>query len=176
MEELLHGILLAAEEEEPVLLLHRFRPLPVIRAEAVHQILLGHEPLAAGAVEPGVRSLLQKTALLQAIPESDDGGPVAFGIGRTDEGVKRNVEPPEQLLEERRIPVDELLGRHPERLSCLLDLDAVLVGAHVQADLVAAQAEPPRHHVREHLLHHVPHVRSGIGKVDGRVNVLAWHD
>ena len=114
---------------------------PWIGTAAVDELVLGVVVLAAHAVQAVVRALVDEAVVVDLGQERLDGLAVAV-LGRAEEVVVGDVEAGPGLDEPRRGAVGPLLRRHPVLLGSLGDLEAVLVGAREELDLVTAESVP----------------------------------
>jgi hypothetical protein len=163
-------LLIGGETEEVVLLLHVFRRDPVLRAEAVDELVLGVEGLAARAVEAGVQTLENVAAVIDPLEEVLDQSLVPL-VRRPHEEVVRRVHAHRHLLERRRVTVDELL----EVETCLLrdpgDVGAVLVRPGQEERFLATLAAMAHEDVGRDRRIRVPDVRRRIDVIDRRRDV-----
>jgi hypothetical protein len=136
------SILIGREPEEVVLLLDVLRRDPVLRAEAVDEIGLALELLAADAVQPCVDVLIDVAVVVDALQKLLDEALVTL-VGRPDEEVVLSIDPSRQLAPVFGDAVDVRLGVEPLLLGDAVDLRGVLVGAGEEERLLAALAVVP---------------------------------
>ena len=103
------------------------------------QLVVGVVLLAADAVLAAVHVELDVAGVVAALQQLDHGDLVAR-LGGADEVVVGDVEPLPGVGELRGDLVGELLRRLADGLGGLLDLEAVLVGAGEELDVVARAA------------------------------------
>ena len=158
--------------EEVVLLGDQLHGAAVDGAVAVDEVGLGVVRLARHAVEALVGAELDVAGVVAGLEQPLDG-PVVAGLGGADEVVVGDVE---QLP---RVPeaLDGLVGPLPRRdavgLGRPLDLQAVLVGAGEEEDVVAEEPVPAGHRVGRHRRVGVPDVGRVVHVVDRRRQVEA---
>ena len=130
------AVLEAREAEEVVLLLELLDRQLVDRAQvAGEQVVVAVVQLAAHAVLPPVQVELDVAGVVAALQQLDDGGPVPW-LGRADEVVVGDLQVLPRLGELRGDRVGERLRLESGRLGGPLDLEAVLVGAGEEVDVV----------------------------------------
>ncbi len=161
------GVLAQAEK---VGLLLRVLHLPAaVGALAVHQLALGPEGLAGGAVFALVGALVDVALVVHLLENLLDALHMVV-VGGADEPVVGDVH---QLPQVEHAPgalhdvVDKLLGGYAGLLGLVLDLLAVLVGAGEEHDLTAPQALIAGHGVGGHGAVGVADVQLIAGVVDG---------
>ncbi len=169
------AVLEPRQAEEVVLLLEVVdRPL-VDRAQlAVDQLVVGVVLLARHAVLAAVEVELDVAGVVAALQQLDHGALVPR-FGRADEVVVGDLEAPPCLDELRGDPVGELLRRRAGGLGGLLDLEAVLVGAGEELDVVAEQPVPARQRVADDGGVGVAEVGLGVDVVDRGRDVEPTH-
>src|SRR5262245_59832538 len=99
--------------------------MTLLGAEAVDDLALRVERLAAGAVHPFVRIEIDVAALDDPPEDASYAASVPL-LGRSDEVVVGDTEHPPQLVVPRHHPIRQLLGRDPLLRRGTLDLLAVL--------------------------------------------------
>ncbi len=168
------GVAVAREAEEVVLLLDPLRLGAVDRAEAVHQVLLRLEGLARHAVRPLVERVVQIAAVGDPLHHRADAVAVPL-LGRADEIVEGNLEPPPDVPE---LPLH--LVAVDDRVEAALDGPAVdvlrvLVVAHDEMRLDAAETLVTGDDVGGDLFVRRPEVGPAVDVVDGGGQVEARH-
>ena len=109
----------------------------MLRAETVHELRLGVEGLATGAIEPRVDALVDVSALVDPLEKLLDALSMAR-VGRPDEEVVRGVDLESHLAEGGRVPVDELLELEARFLRDPGDVRSVLVRAREEERVLPA--------------------------------------
>ena len=169
------AVLEARQAEEVVLLLELLDRQLVDRAQvAGQQVVVAVVQLAAHAVLAPVQVELDVAGVVAALQQLDDGGPVPR-LGRADEVVVGDLEVLPRLGELRGDRVGERLRLEPGRLGGPLDVEAVLVGAGEEVDVVAEQAVPAGEGVADDRRVGVAEVRLGVHVVDRRRDVEPAH-
>ena len=105
----------------------------MVRAATVDQFLLGLERLAAVAVQPRIRLLVDVPRVVDRLDELLAAGVMAL-FARLDEVVEEISERLPDVAELPRHVVDIGLRLDPEFLGALRDLDGVFVVAHQEMD------------------------------------------
>ncbi len=164
------AVLETREAEEVVLLLEVLDGALVDRAAvggAVDgdQFVVGVVLLAGHAVLAGEGVELDVAGVVAALQQLGDGGLVAR-FGGADEVVVADVESFPGRRELRSDVVGEGLRRDSGSFGCLLDLEAVLVGAGDVLDVVAEEAVPAGECVTDDRGVRVAEVRLGVHVVD----------
>ena len=94
-------------------------------------------------------------------------------LGGADEIVVRAVQPLDHGLEARRVALDQLLRRHAFPVRGLQHLDAVLVGAGEEINVVAVEPHEAGDRVGRNRLVGVADMRRAVRIGDGRRDVIA---
>ena len=162
------------QPEEVVLLLDPLRRPAVHRTVAAVEVLLRLERLARNAVPPLVPAVVDVPGGGQALSQGGHAGPVAR-FRRADEVVERDVEPRPYAAERLLHLVAEGERRNPELARPLEDVLRVLVVAHQEAGLDAAQPLVPRNDVGRDLLVGGPQVGPAVDVVDRRGEIEPGH-
>ena len=169
------AVLEPGQPEEVVLLLELLDRQLVDRAPvAGQQLVVAVVLLAADAVLAPVEVELDVAGVVAPLQQLGDRGPVAR-LGRADEVVVGDVEVAPHLGEGRGDGVGERLRGLPGPLGRPLDVEAVLVGAGEEGDVVAEQAVPAGEGVADDRRVGVPEVRFGVHVVDGGRDVEPGH-
>ena len=163
-------LLVRRQAEEVGLLLEQLDGVPLVRAFPVHELRLGEEHLAPGAVPPLVRPLVNVALGLHARDQRVDPGVVAR-LRRPDEVVVGDLELPPQLVVAAYDLVRERLGLDAARAGAALHLLAVLVGAGEEADVEPAHPLVAGDRVGDHRGVDVADVRQVVDVVDRRRDV-----
>src|SRR5207247_180843 len=140
------ALLVRRQPEEVVLLLDVLGRGAVLGAEAVDEIGLVLELLAADAVEPRVDVLVDVAVVVDALEELLDEALVPL-VGRADEEVVLSIDTPRQLAPVVGDAVDVLLWVEPLLLGDSEHLGRVLVCTREEEGLVAALAVMPDDYV-----------------------------
>lgn len=159
---------MARQAEEVVLLLDLVGHGAVDRAEAAVELALGVELLAADAVQAAVGALVDVAGAVARSPEAPDAGTVAFFGAGADEVVERQVQRRAQAEEQPGVARHEVGRRHAFALGGLDVLEAVLVGAGQEPDIVAPQPPVARERVGDDVLERMADMRLGVDVRDGR--------
>ena len=142
LQQVLHPVCVFAQAEEVCLLLGIVDLPAAVGALAVHQLALGPEALAGGAVLALVGALVD-VALFVHLFEDLLHGPAVVVIGGADEAVVGNIhqlpQVPHALFAVHDL-IHKGLGGHAGFFGLGLDLLAVLVGAGEEHDVVALEA------------------------------------
>ena len=162
------------QPEEMVLLLDPLRRLAVDRAVAVLEVLLRLERLARDAVPPLVVAVIDVAGVGQSRDQGRHAGPVAR-LRRADEVVERDVEPRPDVTERLLHVVAEGERLDTQLASALEDVLRVLVVAHHEAGLDAAQPLVAGDDVGRNLLVGRPEVGAAVDVVDRRGDVEPGH-
>ncbi len=170
-------VLIGGQAEEVALLLHPFdRGALRADADAVllhHRLRFGVVGLVAHRVPAGVAVLVDVAVLLHAPPDLLRRAMVAR-LGGADEIVVGAAEGGDHLLEQRRIAVGQLARLQPFALGRLLHLDAVLVGAGQEIDVVAVEPLEAGDRIGRQRLIGMADMRGAVGIGDGRRDVELW--
>ena len=154
-----------ARQLEEVVLLDDVLDRPhVDRTIAVDQLVLRVVRLARDAIEALVGSELDVARVVDRLQELLHRRVMAR-LGGADEVVVGDVESVPGVAEMRRRLVDQFLGRDAPRFRGALHLQAVLVGAGQEEDLVAPEPAPTGEHVAGHR-------RVGVADVGDVVHVV----
>ena len=146
-----------AHLEEVGLLLGGVDLPTAVGALAVHQLALGPEALAGGAVQPLVRALVDVTLVVEVLEDLLDLF-LVVAVGGADEVIVGHAHQVELLLDDGGHLVHELLGGDAFGLGLQLVFLAVLVGAGLEEHVIALQALEPGDGVRQDDLVHVADV------------------
>ncbi len=160
--------------EEVVLLLDEGERGLVIGALAVHDLLLGVEPLAAVAIPAAVLAEVDLARVEETLQDLLHHFLVPR-LGGADEVVVGDAQPPPRLAEDRRDLVRVGLRRLPGRGRHLGDPLAVLVGAGEEVHAVACEAAVAAHRVGHDGGARVPEVRARVDVVDRGREVEGAH-
>ena len=149
-QQLAHPVRVLGEAEEVCLFLGVLDLAAAVGAFAVHELALGPEALAGGAVHAGVLALIDVAVVVHLLEDALDAGDVVIVRG-ADEAVVGDIhELPEVEDAARALDdvVHELLRRHAGVLGLFLDLLAVFVRTGEEHDVVAAHSLITRYGVR----------------------------
>ena len=149
-QQLADLIRVLGKAEEIGLLLRILHLAPAVGALAVHELALGPEALAGGAVHAGVLALVYVAVVVHLLEDALDGLDMVV-VRRADEAVVGDVhELPE--VQDAALAlhdvVHELLGRHARGLGLFLYLLAMLIRAGEEHDVVAAHSLVARNGIR----------------------------
>jgi len=149
----------------------------MVRAQAVHELGRPVELLAANAVLTLVPLQVEVTARGAGLPEPFDPGPVTRIAAGADEIIERQRQRLAQRGERGRVAVDQGSRANAFRLGGQHVLERVVVGAGLEAHLVAGQAMVPGQHVGLDELERVPEVGPAVDVRDrgAEVDVLRVH-
>jgi len=173
LQQVLHPVCVFAQAEEVCLLLGVVDLPAAVGALAVHQLALGPEGLAGGAVFALVGALVDVALVVHLLENLLDALHMVV-VGGADEPVVGDVHQLPQVL---HAPVSlydvvhELLGSDAGLPGLGLDLLAVLVRAGEEHDVLAPQAVIPGQRVRGHRTVGVADVELVRGIVDGRCDI-----
>ena len=173
LQQMLYPVGVLAQPEEIGLLLRVLHLAAAVRALAVHQLALGPEALAGGAVLALVGALIDVALLVHGLEDLLHGGTVIV-VGGADKPVVADVHQLPQVqnaLLALHDVIHERLGRHAGLLGLRLDLLAVLVGAGQEHDVIALQTLVTRDGVGSHGAVAVADVQLVRGVVDGRGDI-----
>ena len=110
----------------------------MVGAQAVHQLLVGQEALAALAVMPAVFPEIDVALVIDKLQGAADRLQM-IGVGRADKTIGRDAELRPQAAEKAAYGIGVFLGGLAGLGRRLGDLVAVLVGAGQEKDVLAAQ-------------------------------------
>ena len=173
LQQMLYPVGVLAQPEEIGLLLRVLHLAAAVGALAVHQLALGPEALAGGAVLTLVGALIDVALLVHGLEDLLHGGTVIV-VGGADKPVVADVHQLPQVqnaLLALHDVIHERLGRHAGLLGLRLDLLAVLVGAGQEHDVIALQTLVTRDGVGSHGAVAVADVQLVRGVVDGRGDI-----
>ena len=157
--------LILLHAEEVVSLAAPFRRGGVFRQLAVHQLLVGDEPLLAHRVETLVLGGVDVAGVVETLQHLPHHRRMAR-LGGADKVVVGNVEPPPGAAKALADAVGERLCVGAGRGRGLIHLLAVLVGAGQKIGAVAVEAVPARQEVGDDGGVGVAEVRFGVDVVD----------
>src|SRR5215831_20264199 len=163
--ELEQAVLIRREPEEVVLLLDVLGRDPVLGAQAVNEVGLALELLAADAVQAGVDVLVDVAVVVDALEELLDEALVSL-VGRPNEEVVLRIDPARQLSPVFGDPVDVGLGVEALLLRDAVHLRRMLVRAGEEERLLSALAVVPNEHVRGNRRVRVPDMRRRVDVID----------
>ena len=138
---------------------------------AVDELAVGLEVGAARAVVTLVVAVVYVARVVDPLQHVLDGR-LVLGVAGADEEVVRRVHPRDEVLELRRVAVDQLLRGQPLALRGLRDRLAVLVGAREEEHLFAALAHVAREDVRRDRRVRVPEMGLCVHVIDGGGDVV----
>ena len=141
LQQVLHPVGVLAQPEEIGLLLGIVYLAAAVGALAVHQLALGPEALAGGAVLALIGALIDVAVVIHLLEDLLHGGTVIV-IGGADEAVVGNVHQLPQIADaplSLHDAVHKGLGGHAGLLGLGLDLLAVLIGTGEEHHVVALQ-------------------------------------
>src|SRR5690606_28699873 len=159
-----------AHPEKVALLPDLFHRTVAVGAVPVHQLPLGPEGFAGGAVPPLVLAEIDVSLIHQAL-EDLLGHPLVPLLGRPDEVVVGDVQAIPELADARHDFIDELLGRLARFLGLALDLLAVLVGSGQIHHPISLEPLVAGHRIAGHRGIRVADVQFGAVIVDRRRDV-----
>ena len=159
-------VAVARESEEVVLLLHVFDGALVNGAIASHEIVLDVVGLTRHAVETAVGIEFDVAVVVTGLEQALNSDAMAI-FGGADEVVVGDVEFAPRVGEQRGNGVDELAWGHAGGVGGLLNLQAVLVGAGEEVDVLAEQALPAAQGVTHDGCVRMAEVRLGVDVING---------
>ncbi len=163
--ELQQRLLILGEPEEVVLLLDPLRDRVVLGALPVHELFLALERLAAHAVEPRIRVLVDVAVVVDPLDEVLHEGLVPL-VRRADEEVDGGVDLLRNLAPLLGDLVDVHLGVEPFLFGDSVDLRPVLVRAGEEERVLASLPVMAHEDVRRERRVGMPDVRRRVHVVD----------